>query len=58
MEGPRVVFDRVRKRKNYFENPAFLQIERGISRVGNSNSKSNEDKNKNIFVFVFVYVFI
>ena len=49
---PRVVYDRVRKRKNYFEIPAFLQIERGISRTGNSNSKSNE--NKNVFVYVFI----
>ena len=44
----RVVYDRVRKRKNYFEIPAFLQIERGKSRAG--NSKSN--KNKTIFVFI------
>ena len=29
----RVVYDRVRKRKNYFEIPAFLQIERGKSRA-------------------------
>ena len=35
----RVVYDRVRKMKNYFEIPAFLQIERGKSRAGNSNSK-------------------
>ena len=35
----RVVYDRVRKRKNYFEIPAFLQIERGKSRAGNSKSK-------------------
>ena len=27
----RVVYDRVRKRKKYFEIPAFLQIERGKS---------------------------
>ena len=30
----RVIYDRVRKRKNYFEIPAFLQIERGKSRAG------------------------
>ena len=52
---PKVVYDRVRKRKNYFEIPAFLQIERGISRVGNSNSKSNEKKN--VFVYVFICCF-
>ena len=46
----RVVYDRVRKRKDYFEFPAFFQIERGKSRVG--NSKSNE--NKNVFVYVFI----
>ena len=41
----RVVYDRVRKMKSYFEIPAFLQIERGKSRAG--NSKSNENKSKN-----------
>ena len=30
----RVVYDRVRKRKNYFEIPTFLQIEGGKSRAG------------------------
>ena len=30
----RVIYDRVRNRKNYFEIPAFLPIERGISRAG------------------------
>ena len=49
----RVVYDRVRKRKNYFEIPTFLQIEWGISRAG--NSKSNE--NKNVFVYVFIWCF-
>ena len=49
----RVIYDRVRNRKNYFEIPAFLQIERGISRAG--NSKSNE--NKNVFVYVFIWCF-
>ena len=48
----RVVYDRVRKRKNYFEIPAFLQIERGKSKAGNSNSKSNENKNL-FFMFSF-----
>ena len=46
---PRVVYDRVRKKKNYFEIPAFLQIERGKSRVGKFKT-SNE--NINIFVFI------
>ena len=46
----RVLFDRVRKRKNYFEIPAFLQIEQGKSRAG--NSKSNENKYKTVFVFI------
>ena len=30
---PRVKYDRVRIRKNYFEIPAFLPIEQEISRV-------------------------
>ena len=30
---PRVIYDRVRIRKNYFEIPAFLPIERGISKA-------------------------
>ena len=49
----RVVYDRVRKRKNYFEIPAFLQIEQGKSRAGKFKT-SNENKNKNVFVFVFI----
>ena len=32
--GTRVIYDRVRNRKNYFEIPAFLPIERGRSRAG------------------------
>ena len=47
----RVVYDRVRKRKKYFEIPAFLQIERGKSRAGKFKT-SNENKNKNVFVFI------
>ena len=31
---PRVIYDRVRNRKNNFEIPAFLPFERGISRAG------------------------
>ena len=46
----RVVYDRVRKRKNYFEIPTFLQIEWGKSRAGKFKT-SNE--NKNFFVFLF-----
>ena len=41
----RVVYDRVRKRKNYFKIPAFLQIERGKSRAGKFKT-SNENKKK------------
>ena len=39
----RLIYDRVWKRKNYFEIPAFLQIERGKSRVGKFKT-SNENK--------------
>ena len=46
----RVIYDRVRNKKNNFEITAFLNYERGTSRAGNSNSKSNE--NKNVFVFI------
>ena len=49
----RVVYDRVWKRKNYFEIPAYLQIERGKSRAGKFKiSNENKNKNKNIFVFI------
>ena len=50
----RVVYDRARKRKYYFEIPTFLQIEWGKSRAG--NSKSNENKNKRVFVFIFIFI--
>ena len=50
---PRVVYDRVQKRKNYFEIPAFLQIERGKSRAGKFKT-SNE--NKNVFVFIWFWI--
>ena len=49
LDFARVVYDRVRKRKNYFEIPAFLQIERAKSRAGKFKT-SNE--NKNVFVFI------
>ena len=35
----RVVYDRVRKRKNYFEIPTFLQIERGKFKTSKSKQK-------------------
>ena len=38
---PRVVYDRVRNRKNYFEIAAFLNFERETSRAGNSNENKN-----------------
>ena len=46
---PRVIYDRVQKKKNNFEITAFLNYDLGTSRAG--NSKSNENKNKNVFVF-------
>ena len=48
MFATRVIYDRVRNKKNYFEITAFLNYERGTSRAG--NSKSNENKN---FLFSF-----
>ena len=53
--GTRVVYDRVRNRKNYFEIPAFLQIERGKSRAGKFKT-SNENNNKNVFVFIWFWI--
>ena len=50
---PRVVYDRVRKRKNHFEIPAFLQIERGKSRGGKFKT-SNENKQKT-FLLLFSF---
>ena len=46
----RVIYDRVRNKKNNFEITAFLNYERGTSRAG--NSKSNENINKK-FLFSF-----
>ena len=40
----RVLYDRVWKRKKYFEISAFLNFERGTSRVGNSNENKNTNK--------------
>ena len=50
MEFTRVIYDRVRKRKNYFEIPAFLRIERGKSRAGKFKT-SNENNNKKFLGF-------
>ena len=50
---PRVIYDRVRNRKNYFEITTFLNYEQGSSWAG--NSKSNE--NKNVFVFIWCFEF-
>ena len=44
--GIRVIYDRVRNRKKYFEIAAFLNFKRGTSRAGNSN------ENKHISVVV------
>ena len=52
---PRVVYDRVRKRKNYFEICTFLQIEQGKSRAGKFKT-SNDNINQNILVLVFVFI--
>ena len=41
---PRVIYDRVRNRKNYFEIAAFLNFELGTSRVVNSNENTNTNK--------------
>ena len=40
----RVLYDRVWKRKKYFEISAFLNFERAPSRVGNSNEYKNRNK--------------
>ena len=50
---PRVIYDRVRNKKNNFEITAFLNYEWGTSRA--VNSKSNE--NKNVFVFIWCFEF-
>ena len=51
----RVVYDRVRKRNIYFEITAFLNYERGTSRVVEfKTSNENNNKNKNVFVIVFI----
>ena len=47
---PRVIYDRVRKSKNYFEVPAFLPIELGISRAGKFKVILHWD------VFVFIWI--
>ena len=45
LSSTRVIYDRVRNRKNYFEIAAFLNFERGTSRAGNLNEK-NKQKHK------------
>ena len=47
---PKVIYDRVRNRKNYFEIAAFFNFERGTSRAGNSNENKNTNTNKHISV--------
>ena len=54
----RVIYYRVWNRKNYFEIPAFLPIERGISRAGKFKIQSNVTLRSNWDVFVCVFVFI
>ena len=44
----RVIYDRVRNRKNYFEINAFLNFERGTSRAGNSNENKNTNKHMSV----------
>ena len=46
-----VIYDRVRNKKNNFENTAFLNYERGTSRAG--NSKSNQNKQTKTFLFSY-----
>ena len=50
MGQTRVIYDRVRNRKNYFEIAAFLNFERGTSRVGNSNENKNTNKHISVAV--------
>ena len=50
---PRVIYDRVRKKKNNFEITAYLNYERGTSRA--ANSKSNEIKNAFVFIWCFEF---
>ena len=53
LDFARVVYDRVRKRKNYFEIPTFLQIERGKSRPGNSKHQMKTKTKPFLFLFSF-----
>ena len=50
----RVIYDRVRKSKNYFEIPAFLPIELGISRAGKFKIMFTE---MCLFMFLFSFDF-
>ena len=58
MVTSRVIYDRVRNRKNYFEFPAFLPIERGISRVGKFKVMLHFAATEMcLFVFLFSFEF-
>ena len=54
---PRVVYDRVQKRKNYFEIPTFLQIEREKSRAGKFKTSNKNEKKPVFFLFSFDFEF-
>ena len=54
--GTRVIYDRVRNRKNYFEIPAFLPIERGIARAEKFKVMLHLAAN-DICLFVFSFEF-
>ena len=51
----RVVYDRVRKRKNYFEIPAFLQIE--VENQERENSKHQMKIKTKTFLVLFSFDF-
>ena len=54
----RVIYDRVQNRKNYFEIPAFLPIERGISRAGKFKVMLHFAATEMcLFVFLFSFEF-
>ena len=46
LDRPRVIYDRVRNKKNNFEITAFLNYEQGKFKTSNEN--------KNVLVFVFI----
>ena len=53
----RVIYDRVWNRKNYFEIPAFLPIERGISRAGKFKVMLHFEAADEMCLFVFLFSF-